>query len=69
MVRKGFMTETQVKRTRLEVARAEAALAKAEAPKPPDPRRAAADAVIRKLEQIVEQTREGVRARRSRKSS
>jgi hypothetical protein len=61
MVKKGFMSEAQVKKTRLEVARAEAALAKAEAPKPPDPRRAAAEEVIRKLEQIVEQIREGVR--------
>jgi RNA polymerase sigma factor (sigma-70 family) len=61
MVRKGFMTESQVKKTRLEVARAEAALAKAEPPMAPDPRRQAMEATVRKLEEIVEQTRQGVK--------
>jgi RNA polymerase sigma factor (sigma-70 family) len=60
MVKKGFMSEAQVKKTRLEVARAEAAVAKAEAPKPPDPRRRQFDEAVKKLEEIVRQTREGV---------
>lgn len=60
MVKKGYMTEAQVKLTRLKVAKAEAELARPDPPKVEDPRRAAAEEVIRKLEQIVEQTRQGV---------
>lgn len=56
MVKKGFLTESQVKKTRLEVARAEAALAKADAQ---DPRRKALEDVIDKLEQIAKQAEEG----------
>jgi multidrug resistance efflux pump len=60
MVAKGFMSEAQVKRTRLDVARAEAALAEAVAPPAPNPRRAAMETTVQKLEQIVQQTRQGV---------
>jgi RNA polymerase sigma factor (sigma-70 family) len=61
MVKKGFMTEAQVKKTRAEIARAEAALANWDAPKAPDPRRAAMEEVIRKMEEIVAAKRDGVR--------
>ena len=60
MVKKGFMTEAQLKLSRLKLAQAEADLTKPDAPKPDEARRAAADELIRKLEQIVEQTRKGV---------
>ena len=61
MIKKGFMTESQVKKTRVEILRVEAALAKMDAPKAPDPRRAAMEATVRTLETIVEKTRDGVR--------
>jgi hypothetical protein len=66
MVKKGFMTEGQVKWTRLKVAQAEAALAKADAarkderPKAPDPRRALLETVVAKQEDVVRQVRDGV---------
>jgi RNA polymerase sigma factor (sigma-70 family) len=61
MVKKGFLAESQAKKTRLEMQRAEAALAKLDSPKTADPRRAAMDALISKLQEIVERTKEGVR--------
>jgi RNA polymerase sigma factor (sigma-70 family) len=61
MVKKGFMAEAQVKKTRAEVARAETALAQLDAPKAPDPRRAALEEIIRKAEEIVARTEEGVK--------
>jgi RNA polymerase sigma factor (sigma-70 family) len=57
----GFVSEAQARKTRLEVARAEAALAKAASPPVPDPRRAAMEEIIQKVEQIVRQTEEGVK--------
>ena len=60
MVKKGFMTDAQVKKTRAEVARAEAAFANWDA-KAPDPRRAAMEELIRKMEEIVATKRDGVR--------
>jgi RNA polymerase sigma factor (sigma-70 family) len=56
MVMKGFMTESQLKKTRLEVERAEAELAKAEAPKAPDPRRAVLEDTVRTLEKLLDRT-------------
>jgi multidrug resistance efflux pump len=56
------MTETQVKKTRLEVARAEAELAKAEAPKAPDPRRAVAEDTVRTLETLLQRTEAAYKA-------
>jgi RNA polymerase sigma factor (sigma-70 family) len=61
LVAKGFMTSGQVDKTKLEIARLEAAIAKALAPPAPDPRRAAMEEIIQKLEQIVRQTEEGVK--------
>jgi RNA polymerase sigma factor (sigma-70 family) len=61
MVKKGFMTEAQVKKTRAEIARAEAALANWDAPKAPDPRRAAMEELFCKMEEIVAAKRDGVR--------
>ena len=55
MVKKGFMTESQLKKTRVDLLRVEAALEKLDDPKDPDPRRAAMEELIRKQE-IVEQT-------------
>jgi RNA polymerase sigma factor (sigma-70 family) len=62
MVAKGYMTESQVKKTRLEISRAEANLAKKDTPKAADPRRQLLETTIQKLEQIVEQTRQSVKA-------
>jgi RNA polymerase sigma factor (sigma-70 family) len=56
MVKKGFMTESQVKKTRLEVTRAEAELAKAEIPKAPDPRRAVLEDTVRALQTLLDRT-------------
>jgi len=61
MAKKGFMSDSQVRKTRLEVARAEAALEKAAAPKAPDPRQAAIEVIVKKLEEMVAQTAKGVR--------
>jgi multidrug resistance efflux pump len=60
-VKKGFMGESQVKKTRLEIAKAEAALAKLGAPRALDPRRAALEEIIRKAEEIVAKTADGVK--------
>jgi RNA polymerase sigma factor (sigma-70 family) len=56
MVKKGFLAESQVKKTRLEVARAEAELTKAETPKAPDPRRAVLEDTVRTLQALLEWT-------------
>src|SRR5262245_41127659 len=61
MVKKGFMTEAGVKKTRAEIARAEAALANWDARKAPDPRRAAMEELVRKMEEVVAAKRDGVR--------
>jgi len=60
LVKKGYMTESQLKKTRAEIARAEAALANWDARKAADPRRAALEELIRKMEEIVETKRQGV---------
>jgi hypothetical protein len=60
MVQKGFLAESQVEKTRLEVVRADAALAKAEAPKTPDPRRAVLEAAVTHYEDVVQRCREAV---------
>jgi RNA polymerase sigma factor (sigma-70 family) len=61
MVRKGFMTQEQVRKTELEIAHVELDLAKRDAPKAPDPRQALFDEAIRKMEEIVSKTGDGVR--------
>jgi len=60
MVKKGFMTQTQLQATQAKIKQLEADLAKQGAPKRPDPRRAAMENLIRKMEQIVEKTNQGV---------
>ncbi|HKB06414.1 MAG TPA: sigma-70 family RNA polymerase sigma factor [Gemmataceae bacterium] len=61
MVKKGYMAESQVKKTKLEIIKAEAALAKFDSARGPDPRRAALEEIIRKAEDIAERTAAGVR--------
>ncbi|HKB04775.1 MAG TPA: sigma-70 family RNA polymerase sigma factor [Gemmataceae bacterium] len=61
MVRKGFMTQEQIRKTELEIARVELQLTKKDAPKAPDPRQALFDEAIRKMEEIVSKTGDGVR--------
>jgi len=61
MLAKKFVTESQVRKTKQEIARVEAALAKPGIPKALEPMRAALEATIQKLEKIVEQTAAGVK--------
>jgi RNA polymerase sigma factor (sigma-70 family) len=61
MVKKGFLAESQLERTKDDLARLQAELAKRDAPKPKDPRVAAYETVVAKLEEIVKQTEEGVK--------
>jgi RNA polymerase sigma factor (sigma-70 family) len=60
LVKKGFMTRTQLEATKSKIAQLETDLAKLDAPKAPDPRRAAMENLIRKMEEIVEKTQVGV---------
>lgn len=61
MVKKGFFAESQLKKTKEELARLQAELAKRDEPKVKDPRVAAYETVVAKLEEIVKQTEEGVK--------
>lgn len=61
MVKKGFMSEAQLRETKLEVARAESELVEVTAPKTIDSRRAAMDALIQKMEEIVAKTADAVK--------
>jgi len=55
------MTEVQLKATQARIKQREADLARRDAPKPPDPRRAAMENLIRKMQEIVDKTAQGVR--------
>ena len=61
MVKKGFLPESAPLKTKREITRLEEALAKLVAPKGPDPRRAAMEALIQKMEEIVANTADGVK--------
>ncbi|MBO0698674.1 MAG: sigma-70 family RNA polymerase sigma factor, partial [Zavarzinella sp.] len=60
MVKKGFMAESQLTKAKREVQKAEAALAKFDAAKAPDPRRAILESAITYYEDVVQKTRDGV---------
>jgi RNA polymerase sigma factor (sigma-70 family) len=61
MVKKGFMTANQLRATQAKIAQLETDLARLDAPKAPDSRRAAMENLIRKMEEIVEKTEVGVK--------
>jgi RNA polymerase sigma factor (sigma-70 family) len=59
MVKKGFMTQEQPRKTKLELDRLELQLAKRDTPKAPDPRRAILEDTVRALERSLALAEEG----------